>query len=260
MTLAFLAALLTINVALRALPVRRHGDGALTATECAFLRGGTRAAVLTVLATQHVRGDPAPDDSPNNSADDSPVDSPDDSPVDQPVDKALDEAFDHAVSEVGDPPGGIWGIARSAPVRRASARLRDRLVGDGLLPPTGHWFIARCVLLAVPAVAALAVPSQALDLATVLGSLIALVLATLLWLAPRRTVAGWRALRAERRRYEQVTLAQQGASTEVGAVGMLVALYGQPALDLVTQQPPSTPQPSDVASADSPLTPRRLTL
>ena len=241
MTIVFLAALITVNVALRALPVRRRGDAALSVVQCAFLRGGTRGAVLAVLATLHVRGDDEPED-----------------------------PFDRAVLEAGDPPTGTWGIAASRPVRRAALALREGLVGDGLLAPTGHWAIARCALLAVPLVAGLAVVDQQLDLDTVLGSAVALVAAAGLWLAPRRTVAGWLALRAERRRYEQVTLAEQGPLADATAVGMLVALYGGPALEVLTRPAPADPVPSEQAPPEpaaateeksaSPLTPRRLML
>jgi hypothetical protein len=94
---------------------------------------------------------------------------------------------------------------------------------------------------------------------------VGLALAAALWLVPRRTIAGWRALRAERRRYERVTLADPDALADAGAVGMLVALQGQPALEFVARQvsevaaeiPEGT---ADAGPAESPLTPRRLTL
>jgi uncharacterized protein (TIGR04222 family) len=209
MIIAFLAALLTINMALRSLPVRRRGDGALTAVECAFLRSGTRAAVLAALATLHVSAD-----------------------------GELDDPFERAVAEAWDVSTGTRGIARRRPVRRAAVAVREYLVTEGLMAPTGHWAIARCALLAAPVVAALAVVDPRLDLGTVLGSAVGLALAAALWLAPRRTIAGSRALRAERRRYEQVTLADADADAlaDAGAVGMLVALQGQPALEFVTRQ------------------------
>jgi hypothetical protein len=236
MIIAFLAALLTINMALRSFPVRRRGDGALTAVECAFLRGGTRAAVLAALATLHVSPD-----------------------------AELDDPFERAVAEAWDVSTGTRGIARRRPVRRSAVAVREYLVTEGLMAPTGHWAIARCALLAVPAVAALVVVDPRLDLITVLGSAVGLALAAALWLAPRRTIAGWRALRAERRRYEQVTLADPDALADAGAVGMLVALQGQPALEFVARQvsavaaeiPDGT---ADAEPAESPLTPRRLTL
>jgi uncharacterized protein (TIGR04222 family) len=238
MIIAFLAVLLTINMALRSLPLRRRGDGALTAVECAFLRGGTRAAVLAALAALHVSAD-----------------------------GELDDPFERAVADAWDVSTGTRGIARRRPVRRAAVAVREYLVTEGLMAPTGHWAIARCALLAVPAVAALAVVDPRLDLGTVLGSAVGLALAAALWLAPRRTIAGWRALRAERRRYEQVTLADadEDALADAGAVGMLVALQGRPALEFVARQvsevaadiPGGT---TDAGPAHSPLTPRRLTL
>ena len=240
MIIAFLAALLTINMVLRSLPVRRRGDGALTAVECAFLRGGTRAAVLAALATLHVSAD-----------------------------GELDDPFERAVAEAWDVSTGTRGIARRRPVRRSAVAVREYLVTEGLMAPTGHWAIARCALLAAPVVAALAVVDPRLDLGTVLGSAVGLALAAALWLAPRRTIAGSRALRAERRRYEQVTLADAGANehalVDAGAVGMLVALQGQPALEFVTRQvsevaadiPDGT---ADAGPPQSPLTPRRLIL
>ncbi len=205
MTVVFLGILLAISTMLRALPVRRRGAVVLTPLECGFLRGGTAAAILVTLA--------APGDDP----------------------------FDRAVAEAGDPLTGRWGIARSRGVRRAAAGLRDRLIAAGLLAPTGHFAIARCSLAAVPVVAAVALVDEALDLAAIIGSAIAVGCALALWFAPRRTIAGARALRAERRRYERVTLAEPDAT----ALAMLVALHGRPALDVLSQQPrpeePETP-------------------
>jgi hypothetical protein len=77
--------------------------------------------------------------------------------------------------------------------------------------------------------------------------------------------AGWLALRAERRRYEQVTLAEQGPLVDATAVGMLVALHGRPALEMLTGTAPADPVPSEPMAPNeeksaSPLTPRRLML
>jgi len=113
MIIAFLAALLTINMVLRSLPVRRRGDGALTAVECAFLRGGTRAAVLAALATLHVSAD-----------------------------GELDDPFERAVAEAWDVSTGTRGIARRRPVRRAAVALRDYLVTERAgLPATAPLFV-----------------------------------------------------------------------------------------------------------------------
>jgi hypothetical protein len=220
MTVAFLGVLLAINVALRALPLQRRGEDPLTAVECAFLRGGIRAAVLVAHAV----------------------------PADDGADAI--EAFELAVADAGDPPTGRWGIARRRGVRRAAADVRERLIGWGLMAPTGHFAIARCVLLAVPVVAAVALFDESLGLTTLIGSAVATVLAVTLWFAPRRTIAGWRALRAERRRYVQVTLAAT-TPPDTAALAMLVALHGRPALDILSQQSRPDPPPVEPSSEPS---------
>lgn len=259
MTLVFLAALLAVNLALRSWPVRQRDEDALTVLECAFLRGGTHAAVLTALATLHLRvREEGPD--PFEEAD----------PLGQAEPFGEAEPFEEAVADVGDPPTGTWGIASNRAVRRAAGALRESLVARGLLAPTGHWVIARCALVGVPLVAILGVDGP-IDLTIIVGSAVAVLVAGALWLAPRRTIAGWRVLRAERRRYERVTLADPAAARDAGAFGMLVALHGRPALDLLTEPPPEGPEPEEepepegpepdeVAPPVSPLTPRRLTL
>jgi hypothetical protein len=250
------------------LPLRGRGEDPLTAVECAFLRGGIKAAVLVAHAVPAEDGAGATEGA------------------------GATDAFDLAVADAGDPPTGRWGIARRRGVRRAAADVRERLIAWGLMAPTGHFAIARCVLLAVPVVAALALFDESLGLTTLIGSAVATVLAVTLWFAPRRTIAGWRALRAERLRYVQVTLAA-ATPPDTAALAMLVALHGRPALDVLSQQgrpdpplvEPSSEPPTqaktqrstipsaelstelseaaaDEASdeADSPLTPRRLML
>jgi hypothetical protein len=234
MTLAFLAALLALHVALRALPIRprggqRRGDDQplgeqpLCAVDCALLRGGARAAVLTAQAILFVRGAP-------------------------PVATDPHGVLVAAVGDVAELPG--WRTAWRRPVRRALAVLREPLVTQGLLAPTGHLAVAWCSLLGVPVVAVAAVLTQPLSLRTVVGAGGAVGLSVLLCFAPGRTIAGARVLRAQRRRFERETLGGPGAPADVDAIAMLVALQGRPALDLLTQPgPPPGPPPTQPALA-----------
>jgi hypothetical protein len=216
----------------------------LTAVECAFLRGGTRAAILV---SQTAPGD---------------------------------DAYRAGGGRRRRPGHARWAIGRHRDVRRAATGLRERLVGSGLLAPTGHFAIARCALLAVPVAAAGATVGESLDLTTIISSAVAIVCAVSLWFAPRRTFAGGRALRAERRRYERVTLAGQ-AEPDAPALAMLVARHGRPALDVLfppilpdrtepertgpertepEQEGPDQPEPDGPPADDSPLKPRKLIL
>ncbi|GAA1945918.1 TIGR04222 domain-containing membrane protein [Amycolatopsis minnesotensis] len=168
----------------------------------AYLRRGARATVVTALAELHLRravvaarqGTVRRDGSLPRGAD--------------PAERIVFGALHGSMSPRS--------LVQRPPVRRMLAGLRGDLVSSGALLPAWRWVVLRLLLLAAIALAALRLGQGG----PVPPLACAIAVAVVLWLVPRRTFAGRRTLRALRARHPP------GGRD----VGMLVALYGKPAL------------------------------
>jgi len=110
-------------------------------------------------------------------------------------------------------------------MRRALNSARSELIRVGVLRPRWLWTIQRMLGVALVALAV----ADVIDGWGWGGAAVAAAAGVALWFAPRRTIAGQRALVAARRRYP-MPASDGGAELPAATVGMAVALYGDTAL------------------------------
>ena len=218
--------LLALAVAARVLPVvplvpdgdeAWFSDTPLDPRLVAYLRGGTYGVVLTALAELHARGAV---DAGQRIRPVTPL------PADCWDDELLTAVY----------AGAMWCteprlVALLPRVRRAARRLRPALVERGLLVPVRRQLFGLGLLAFAAGLAAAAALESGRQPSTVVTALGVLGLAGLAALGPRRTVAGWRVLRAERRLLES-WVGEPGQDSKL-LLAAMVAADGRGALELL---------------------------
>ncbi|SCL13523.1 TIGR04222 domain-containing protein [Micromonospora rhizosphaerae] len=184
----------------------------LAATEIAWLRGGNWGAVMAGLAMLHTRGVLAPGAGRIRRTGSLPQDA-------EPLERALYAALYGSI--------GPRELAGQKRVQRALRDVRRSLVERGLVRATSRRVLMPVLLVVLPPV--LLAKLVALRAVGVTEGLVAVVVLVgiAVWLRPRRTVAGTRALAAGRVRYGDLVERSQLEPVEVG---LAVALFGTPAI------------------------------
>lgn len=193
-------------------------------SEAAYLRGGRRASVTVALVALELRGAVAAGHQGtvrvagqlNGSSE----------PLQVAVHKSLHR------------PVGVRILASRARVGRALDELRDRLAGAGLLRTNRRRRLARGTLAAALGTLVWGLMSAPMTASNprsqVVASAVLVVPIVALWLVPRRTRAGRRAVQALRERFPLPADADPGAAYREGwsqeDIVMAVALHGDRAL------------------------------
>jgi uncharacterized protein (TIGR04222 family) len=210
------AVLLVASVAARALPVLPRFDADLTARHVAYLRRGRYGTVLTVLAELHAQG--SVDASGPLTTREPPAD--------------LDDELAEAVYAGLRWPVPPWMLALSPAVRRACAPVRADLVEHGLLPPLRRRIFGYVALTYAAALALATAYEQGPRHSTVVSAAVVVGLAAVLAVGPRRTIAGFFAVRAERHLLAHLVASAAGP-TDASLFVAMVAADGRAAFDLV---------------------------
>ncbi|MGV9806694.1 TIGR04222 domain-containing membrane protein [Micromonospora chersina] len=189
-------------------------DGAetLSATEIGWLQGGDWGAVITALAMLHTRGVLATGVGRIRRTGSVPQDA-------EPLERALYAGLYGSV--------GPRELARQKRVRRALRDVRRSLVERGLVRASSRRVLMPVLLVALPpALLANLVAAGVVGVTEGLVTIVVLV-GMAVWLLPRRTVAGARALATARVRHGGLV---ERSELEPVEVGLAVALSGTPAL------------------------------
>ncbi|MET7833724.1 TIGR04222 domain-containing membrane protein [Micromonospora sediminicola] len=186
--------------------------GTLAATEIGWLRGGNWGAVIAGLAMLHTRGVLATGVGRIRRTGSLPQDV-------EPLERALYAALYGSI--------GPGELARQKRVQRALRDVRQSLAERGLVRTSSRRVLMPVLLAALPP--ALLPKLVTAGLVGVTEGLVAIVVLVgiAVWLLPRRTIAGTRALTTARVRYGDLVERSQLEPVEVG---LAVALFGTPAL------------------------------
>ncbi|MCP3785105.1 TIGR04222 domain-containing membrane protein [Micromonospora sp. A3M-1-15] len=184
----------------------------LAATEIGWLQGGNWGAVIAGLAMLHTRGVLATGVGRIRRTGSLPQDA-------EPLERALYAALYGSV--------GPRELARQKRVQRALRDVRQSLVERGLVRASSRRVLMPVLLVALPP--ALLPKLVAAGMVGVTEGLVAVVVIVgiAVWLMPRRTVPGARALATARVRHRGLVERSQLEPVEVG---LAVALFGTPAL------------------------------
>lgn len=189
-----------------------NGAETLSATEIGWLQGGDWGAVIAGLAMLHKRGVLATGVGRIRRTGSAPQDA-------EPLERALYAALYGSI--------GPRELARQKRVQRALRDVRQSLVERGLVRASSRRVLMPVLLVALPP--ALLPKLVATGMVGVTEGLLTIVvlMGIAVWLLPRRTVAGARALATARVRHGGLVERSQLEPVEVG---LAVALFGTPAL------------------------------